>query len=185
MPNRAPTPPSPATPRHALRGLVCLVLLGWLAKPASARIRSHPRSAPDDSSAPYLRVVGSLPLRIQPAPVTPTPAARTAASGPPFPVAPAVTAPAAETPATPPSTATLPPADITPAPATATPPPAEPAPIIPDETRPRVQPEDFLPYFQFPGSPGTPRDVSVAAPLNLAPNPPHHGTPSTATYRQQ
>ena len=165
MPNRAPTPPSPATPRHALRGLVCLVLLGWLAKPASARIRSHPRSAPDDSSAPYLRVVGSLPLRIQPAPVTPTPAARTAASGPPFPVAPAVTAPAAETPATPP--------------------PAEPAPIIPDETRPRVQPEDFLPYFQFPGSPGTPRDVSVAAPLNLAPNPPHHGTPSTAIYRQQ
>ncbi len=94
-----------------------------------------------------------------------------------------LTTPAAETPAGSPPAATIPPTEAAPSPVTTTPtvPPA----IIPDETRPRVQPEDFLPYFQFPGSTGAPGDVSVIAPLNAAPNPPHHGTPSTATYRQQ
>ena len=58
----------------------------------------------------------------------------------------------------------------TPAPApTRTPAPAKPtsAPIIPDDVRPAVRAEDFLPYFQIPGA---------AAPAPLP--------PSTATYTQ-
>ena len=66
--------------------------------------------------------------------------------------------------------------------------PAEPAqsgpapvPILPDENRPKVRPEDFLPYFQFPGSGANPEDV-ISVPV-----PPEPGKQplSTATYRQQ
>ncbi len=64
------------------------------------------------------------------------------------------------------------------------PPPAEkekpeakiPLQIIPDETRPKVKAEDFLPFFQFPGS----STNDTPAPL-----PPGRQPPSTATYRLQ
>jgi hypothetical protein len=48
--------------------------------------------------------------------------------------------------------------------------------ILPDEMRPWVRPEEFLPFFQLPGSngPGAP------APERVPPLP-----PSTATYKQQ
>ena len=48
--------------------------------------------------------------------------------------------------------------------------------IIPDDTRPKVKAEDFLPFFQFPGSPTNDAPVSP---------PPGRQPPSTATYRQQ
>jgi len=53
-----------------------------------------------------------------------------------------------------------------------------PPPILPDEIQPKVRPEDFLPYFQFPGSNTGPSDVAP---------PPEPGKlpPSSATYRQQ
>jgi hypothetical protein len=179
-------PPSSATPRHALRGLVCLVLLGWAGKPASARIRAYVQSVPDDSSPPYLRAIGSLPLRFQPAPAPRAPIARPAASGPPLPVASAPASTAPTPPLTgPDSSPATPPAETAPESTRPTPPAPVPPAIIPDEMRPRVQPEDFLPFFQFPGSTGASGDVQVIAPLNAAPNPPRHGTPSTATYRQQ
>ena len=60
----------------------------------------------------------------------------------------------------------------------------KPLPILHDELRPQVRPEDFLPYFQVPGSatqsgaviPGayTPRGAPEPAPL----------PPSSATYTQ-
>jgi hypothetical protein len=48
-----------------------------------------------------------------------------------------------------------------------------PVPILPDDSHPKVRPEDFLPFFQFPG---------LYHEINNNPNPPP--TPSSATYRQ-
>jgi hypothetical protein len=48
---------------------------------------------------------------------------------------------------------------------------------LPDDTRPKVRAEDFLPFFQFPGT----------APAEVAPPPPPPASLplSTATYSQQ
>lgn len=44
-------------------------------------------------------------------------------------------------------------------------PPAKPAaPILPDDARPIVRPEDFLPYFQIPGSARNAGDVTLFVP---------------------
>lgn len=59
-----------------------------------------------------------------------------------------------------------------------------PAAILPDDTRPKVRAEDFLPFFQFPGNTPANGDVTVVAPVPNAPT----AAPlpaSSATYRQQ
>ena len=58
-----------------------------------------------------------------------------------------------------------------------------PPPILPDDTRPKVRAEDFLPFFQFP-APTANGDVTVVAPVPNAPTPAPL-PPSSATYRQQ
>lgn len=57
--------------------------------------------------------------------------------------------------------------------------------ILPDDTRQKVRAEDFLPFFQFPGSGPGRSELSVIVPV--PPTPPAPGTqpPSSATYRQQ
>ncbi len=89
-----------------------------------------------------------------------------AASTPPMPVAPVET-PASDAPATKP--------EATPA--------SKAQPILPDDTRRKVQSQDFLPLFRFPGAPGSNEDVIVPVPV---PTPPAPGQlpPSSATYRQ-
>jgi len=63
--------------------------------------------------------------------------------------------------------------------------PEKPAPlsILPDDARRQVRPEDFLPYFQIPGSRGNP-DVTLLVPASLGQpaNPPPQT--SSATYLQ-
>jgi hypothetical protein len=54
--------------------------------------------------------------------------------------------------------------------------------ILPDEMRPQVRPEDFLPFFQIPGAHGNP-DVTVAVPVQAQPAQPPPQT-SSATYLQ-
>src|SRR5438105_5165193 len=60
-------------------------------------------------------------------------------------------------------------------------PAAKPKPILPDDTRPRLRSQDFLPLFRFPGAGGPSEDVTPAVPA-----PPAPGTlpPSSATYTQ-
>lgn len=59
-----------------------------------------------------------------------------------------------------------------------------PAAILPDDTRPKVRAEDFLPFFQFPGKTSGNGDVTVIAPVPVAPT--SATLPiSSATYRQQ
>ncbi len=145
-------------------------------------------------SRPYLTVAGTLALRFQEAIPPPDLSVRPPAGAPPTPqfqspqsIAPAPAAPGVKELAQdviPPAPA---PADLPPPvqPSGASPVPATEklsAPsILPDDTKPKVHAEDFLPYFQFPGSHTNPNDVSVT------PTPPAPGVqpPSSATYRQQ
>jgi hypothetical protein len=57
-----------------------------------------------------------------------------------------------------------------------------PPPVLPDDVGPKARPEDFLPFFQFPGT-GAHGGDTVAAPA--APATPGQLPPSTATYEQQ
>jgi hypothetical protein len=183
MPPRVPMP-APALPHHALRGLACLLALGWMGQPLPAGVDRQPR--PGDPTAPYLPVTGPVALRFQAPPLPPTFAPRPAAGGPPVPTAATEGPPLPEE-----GTAASHRPDVTkPGPSaaespvsTAAAPKPTPPPILPDDTRPRVQPEDFLPYFQFPAGPSG--DAQIITPFRTAPAPADRTPPSSATYRQQ
>ena len=59
---------------------------------------------------------------------------------------------------------------------------AVPPSVLPDDSGPKARPEDFLPFFQFPGT-GAHGGETVAAPAVSAT--PGTLPPSTATYEQQ
>ena len=63
---------------------------------------------------------------------------------------------------------------------------AKPAPssILPDENRPQVRPEDFLPFFQIPGSATQPGDVTLVVPVPRNVPAPVALPTSSATYTQ-
>ena len=192
--NHRETPHRPAGTGKALRCL-CFLLL-----PASAPLGAQalPRSlssvaATSDRAdqTPYLLVTGAPPLRFQETPPPPVPVVRLAAV--PSPVTPAsADIPAPINPSSEPSpTTTSPVAAIEPvSPAHPTPdspqaPAKTPAPILPDNARPAIRPEDFLPYFQLPGSGRHSADVILVVPVQPS-TPPSPGTlpPSSATYTQ-
>ncbi|HVU15785.1 MAG TPA: hypothetical protein VHD32_02585 [Candidatus Didemnitutus sp.] len=163
--------------------LLRLASLAFAALPFSVRAARESR--------PYLTVVMAAPLRFAeppPPPAAPAPKSidsaavptgvPTPAGNPANPAPVAVAAGDNPTPEIQPAAAShdaaKPPA---PADKANNPPPA----ILPDEARPKVHAEDFLPYFQFPGAGPNPNDVIVA------PTPPEPGKlpPSSASYRQQ
>lgn len=131
----------------------------------------------ETEQAPYLTVIGAVPLRFGAPPPPPDLTTKPAAGAPPDP------APAQTVAATNRESVLPPPLPPTPAaakmPAAETPPTppqsTDPTPgILPDDTRPAARPEDFLPFFQFPGgNPGS--SVRPPAPL----------PPSSATYQQK
>ncbi len=59
-----------------------------------------------------------------------------------------------------------------------------PQPIIPDDIRPTIHPEDFVPFFQIPGSAKGPGSLNVIVPVPQSVPPPAPLPPSSATYRQ-
>jgi hypothetical protein len=59
------------------------------------------------------------------------------------------------------------------------------APILPDDARPTVRPEDFLPFFQYPGSGSKSGAVIITNPVSLTPAVPGTLPPSSATYIQR
>lgn len=172
---------------------ICLVLaLMHPAAPASANRLDIPASW---ASRPYLTVMQGMALRFQDPP--PPPAAPVihmdAASRPQSVALPHDSGPAANDvtlPAKAPVEAEPAPAapSAAPSPVSAVPsdkeaaekPAASPPAILPDDTKPKVRAEDFLPFFQFPGTAST-NDVPVAP----APAEPGKLPPSSATYRQQ
>ena len=176
--------------RKAFHGLSWLLLptlapAGLLASTRPRELPGLPVGQPGAESLPYLAAVGAPALRFLPAEPAPDLVSRPPAAGPPVP-GPVRTAPAVA-----PSHAATPPAAAhDPADSPAVEPGAEPAkgrslPILHDELRTQVRPEDFLPYFQVPGSatqPGAMVIPSAYAPRGApepAPLP-----PSSATYTQ-
>jgi len=168
---------------------ICLVSMLLLVPALAApSLSSEARTA--WVSRPYLTVVVAAPLRFEESPAPPhvSPVLAAAPAETPRPVlspGPAPEPSGAKEPMTEHAalTPSVPPVSGTSAPGTspkdkpekpAKPPPA----ILPDEIQPKVRPEDFLPFFQFPGSNAGPSDVAP---------PPEPGKlpPSSATYRQQ
>ena len=194
-------PPSlPTGVRRALRCL-SLLLLPVLAPEAAPALPRHRQAfgpgadGPGSDSLPYLTFVGAPPLRFQKATLPPDVIARPSAGAPPVPaltptelavaLANADAARSATTSARPPEEAPSP--DIKaetkpPAPAPTKPVPAA---IMPDDMRPSVRPEDFLPYFQIPGSAKASGEARVIMPANAFTPPASTPLPpSSATYTQ-
>ena len=144
--------------------------------------RAHPTwirlRPPEAEEIPYLASAGAPPLRFRAmaaplppivalAPVAEPPPPEKAAAAP-IPARPAAAVPPAARPAAPPPPAAAP---------REKPPQRAPSPVLSDDTRAPVRSEDFLPYFQLPGTPGQPEDVRVPpVPATLP--------PSSATYLQ-
>ena len=166
--------------------VVCLIPVSALCLPASLQGTSEA-----GSSRPYLAVIGPPSLRFKEA-IVPQPdlGTRPAAGGPPRPATEhSEAAPAADRPGSRAQSADsrlgTPTAPAAPQsqPKAGSPEDSAPAgaPILPDDSRPKVRPEDFLPYFQFPGAGANPEDVA-SPPVPMKPG---QQPPSTATYRQQ
>lgn len=173
---------------RALRSLL-LLLLALTFRPetqAMPRIFRPKPIVPSSSPRGYLAAVGAPLLRFEEPPLLPVPSAPSAPAT--AENSPAVSAPA-------------PSPEVTGAPVAPNPseepasrePKSEKSPgvktksspqIIPDDTRPAVHPEDFLPFFQFPSAGKETGSLNVIVPV---PNQPAAGTPlppSSATYTQ-
>lgn len=156
---------------------------------------SAPTILPDTSgrfvSRPYLQVASAPPLRFTELAPPPDLTSHPPAGAPPQPAAVSLKETITETKTEPPSTPapTVPAIATIPVPASLggheTPVPesdtskektAPPAAILPDDTRPKVKAEDFLPFFQFPSNSAS---DALSAPA------PGRQPPSSATYRQQ
>jgi hypothetical protein len=192
------TPPATAKGRKAW--LFVSILLPALASKVNTQRGVLP-PPPDDESRPYLQVIGPTPLRFEETLPPPDLTVRPPAGAPPKPeatagpdVVPSKPAASAGTPqqraaaaaaavaaAKNPAATRTASTSVSAGPgatADAAPPPPPPAPIIPDDVPAAVHPEDFLPYFQYPGS--APRADGVRQPPAPAPLP-----PSSATYTQE
>ncbi|HEY8995770.1 MAG TPA: hypothetical protein VIM71_13975 [Lacunisphaera sp.] len=195
MPRPFPTSrPRGGTSAALSRMMLALLHLSMV---ATAQAAQQVLALPKPISRPYLATFGAPALRFQEAP-PPPPAVKPIASGPPV----AASAPevaevslannqaAASTPPMPVDKPVIPPAAMEQSPAatdtSASParPPAKALPILPDDTRTKVQSQDFLPLFRFPGGSSSTEDVDVIVPGVPRPPAPNSLPPSSATYRQ-
>ena len=179
--NSSAQPPRPAGGRRASFCLMlCLLPLAVHADQSCAD--ENRNNVP---SRPYLATLGAPGLRFSEALPSPDLSVRHPPSAPTPPVPSSDSAPAAkpEPTASTAESSSPPPPEVAASPAKQ---PAQPVPnILPDETRPKVRPEDFLPYFQFPANGANPGNATVLVPGSLTPATPSPQPLSTATYRQQ
>jgi len=193
--NHREPPHLSAGARRALHCLSLLLLPAMAPDGVHALPRSNPQKPASDRRTdpiPYLPVTGAPPLRFQEAAPPPDLVTRPVAAAPPTPaLTPTETSVAqanaeaarsaaiSEGPSTATPTATPSSGPKPFAPATKTPPA-----ILPDNARPAVHPEDFLPYFQIPGAAQSPTDVTLLVPASKPPPAPAPLPPSSAAYRQ-
>jgi len=194
--NHREPPHRAAGERRALRYLSLLLLPALVPKNVSGVSRTRPiPGAPADlrdaepALAPYLAALGAPPLRFEtalpppdltrrPAPVAPPPPPPAVAE-PPSALVEAKSLPAAAVNAA--SSEAVATNSAKPAPAPAKVPPPS---IIPDDARPSIRPEDFLPYFEIPGTGRQPGDVRLLVPAPRGAPAPAPLPPSSATYTQ-
>lgn len=189
MNHREPTHP-PAAAGRALRNF-SLLLLPILAPISADALPRVPSPVGARMPAPYLPVIGAPQLRFQEAAPPPDLVARPPAAAPPQPalttaensvaVDNATAARSVTTAETPDDTSA---ADGKAAAAPNNSSAKTPAPILRDEARPQVRPEDFLPYFQIPGSARQSGDVTLFVPAPFSAPTGAPLPPSSATYTQ-
>jgi hypothetical protein len=63
-------------------------------------------------------------------------------------------------------------------------PPPPPAAILPDDVANKVRPEDYLPYFQFPGVDSPSNDVNAPGQAPASQSAPKTLPPSSASYQE-
>jgi hypothetical protein len=193
--NHREPPLSPADTHGKRLGLLLGLLLALASTGGQAQTRAYSIAlvVHRTEAIPYLQAMGAPPLRFQEAalPLHPAPSAPAPANTPPPATTTAETSPSTGLETAPDSVATTDPVNptgldpIPPAnPETSTAPAKSPAPILPDDARPPIRAEDFLPYFQIPGSARTPADVTLLVPVPKAPPAPGTLAPSSATYQQ-
>lgn len=190
--NHREPPHLSAGTRKVLRCLSLFLVPALTLDEGHAGPRLRNALCPSAEPAPYLPVLGSLSIRVEVAQPPPDLVTRPASGAPPVPALTAEesTVAAANADA---ARSTATPSEQTPSPDAktdavhVTPPPTPegktPAPILPDTTHPVVHPEDFLPYFQIPGTRQSP-DVTVIVPGVPAPPVPASLPPSSASYIQ-
>lgn len=181
--NQSAKPPRAAGARWA--GVRLALSLLPVVAISGQSVAPEPRSL--SISRPYLAAVGSPALRFGEAIPPPDLSVRPAAGAPPQPIeehsAPLIEPVQGDVTAVPPAPITN--VAVSTPELTKSTPAKSPSAILPDDTRPKVRAEDFLPFFQFPGSTPANGDVTVVAPVpasapTAAPLP-----ASSATYRQQ
>ncbi|MBC7368192.1 MAG: hypothetical protein H7343_15495 [Undibacterium sp.] len=176
----------PHLPVDSCRALQFVALL---LMPALAPTHTHAtgRLGAADS-APYLLAVGAPMLRFREALPPPNLTKRSPAGAPPVPngEVSALTVPPnrPDVLLAPPSATSAAAGDPTKPASQPSNPQPTPAAIIPDDTRPNVRPEDFLPFFQIPGSASAPVGVNVIAPVPQSAPTPATIPVSSATYTQ-
>ncbi len=190
--NHREPPQLPVGARKLLRCLSLLLVPALALDQGHAGPRVTTQTGSGATSIPYLPVLGAISLRFEEVPPPPDLVTKPAAAAPPVPsltptetsVA-AANADAARSTVVPAEPENEPPAEANSAASTTTPASetkVSPR-ILPDTTRPVVHPEDFLPYFQIPGT-GRPADVDVIVPGVLTAPAPAPLPPSSATYNQ-
>lgn len=182
-----------SVPLGAVSALLCMALL----LPTTGLARGCPLASASSAAMlvqdhPYLASVGAPSLRFAEAPPPPEAIQRPLLTPAPIAATSDVITPESLSSSTLPppdsaSTNNLPPTATTRPGATSangeqTPAAHTPPPIIPDEVRPRVRPEDFLPFFQIPVS--QPGDVNVVVPAARSASAPAAIPTSSATYTQ-
>lgn len=189
-------------PKSGRRALQCLALLLSAFATENLPAAGRPRTGTGVPIGPagagptaYLPVLGAPTLRFAEVAPPPDLVARPPAGAPPRPALTVTEASVAQANAAAAQSTTIrtgtppPPAPATPE-ASPSPGPAhepeKPAPsaILPDEIRPQVRPEDFLPFFQVPGSATQPGDVTLVVPVPRSVPTPPALPPSSATYTQ-
>ncbi len=190
--NHREPPHLPVGVRRALRCLSLLLVPAMALDEGHAGIRLLSSLRPNAEPAPYLPLLGSPTLRVEEVLPPPDLVTRPAAAAPPVPaltptessVAVANADAARSAAVAPERSASVESKPITPVLPPLPPPRTTPPPILPDDIRPIVRPEDFLPYFQIPGSAKQAGDVTILTPG--VPNAPAPAPlpPSSATYTQ-
>lgn len=190
--NHSIPPHAPSGLRGAGHWLFLLLLATLVTEGSEGRTRPRSAGSSRDALDPsfYLPAIGACPLRFAAEPPPPDLSLRQSPAAGPKNPDPTV---ADFTPAEPPPEATareteqpgaVPVAQSETKPSDAAPAKPAPSPVLRDELRPRIRPDDFLPFFQVPGTSNGRGEVIFSVPAPAVPASPAPLPSSSATYTQ-